>query len=38
MIKNRNKSVLNLENSITFPNLLKDKDFPYYCWSLPFCN
>ncbi len=21
-----------------FPNLLADKDFAYYNWTLPFCN
>ena len=26
------------EGKQQFPNLLDDKDFAYYYWTLPFCN
>ncbi len=26
------------ESASQFPNLLKDRDFAYYYWTLPFCN
>ncbi len=26
------------EQASRFPNLLKDKDFTCYYWTLPFCN
>ena len=25
------------EGELQFPNLLNDKDFAYYNWTLPFC-
>lgn len=30
--------VFELESAPRFPNLLKDKDFVAYNWTLPFCN
>ena len=31
-------TVFELENEPRFPNLLNDKDFVSYNWTLPFCN
>ena len=31
-------TVFELENESRFPNLLNDKDFVAYNWTLPFCN
>ena len=30
--------VFELESTVQFPNLLADKDFVYYNWTLPFCE
>lgn len=26
------------ESALQSANLFEDKDFPYYCWTLPFCT
>lgn len=31
-------NVFELESTVQFPNLLADKDFVYYNWTLPFCE
>jgi len=33
-----NVMVFEPEQASRFPNLLEDKDFAYYYWTLPFCN
>lgn len=33
-----NSSDFQLESAQQFPNLLADKDFAYYHWTLPFCT
>ncbi len=34
----RISQVFELESASRFPNLLKDKDFVSYSWTLPFCS
>ena len=36
-MSNTTYTVFELESAPRFPNLLNDKDFIYYCWTLPFC-
>jgi hypothetical protein len=31
-------AVFEPEQASRFPNLLEDKDFTYYYWTLPFCS
>ncbi len=31
-------AVFEPEHAPQFPNLLADKDFAYYYWTLPFCS
>lgn len=38
MYDNTNVTVFKPEQASRFPNLLEDKDFSYYYWTLPFCN
>ena len=26
------------QGALASAHLLEDKDFPYYCWTLPFCT
>ena len=33
-----NVNVFEPEQASQFPNLLEDKDFAYYYWTLPICN
>lgn len=33
-----NVNVFEPEHASQFPNLLEDKDFVYYYWTLPICN
>ena len=33
-----NVNVFEPEHASQFPNLLEDKDFAYYYWTLPICN
>lgn len=33
-----NANVFEPEQAYRFPNLLEDKDFAYYYWTLPVCN
>lgn len=33
-----NVNVFEPEHASRFPNLLEDKDFAYYYWTLPICN
>ena len=33
-----NVNVFEPEQASRFPNLLEDKDFAYYYWTLPFCS
>ena len=33
-----NVNVFEPEQASRFPNLLEDKDFAYYYWTLPICN
>ena len=33
-----NVTVFEPEQASRFPNLLEDKDFAYYYWTLPVCN
>ena len=33
-----NVNVFEPEHAYRFPNLLEDKDFAYYYWTLPVCN
>ena len=35
---NINVNVFEPEQASQFPNLLEDKDFAYYYWTLPICN
>ncbi len=35
---NINVNVFEPEQASRFPNLLEDKDFAYYYWTLPICN
>ena len=35
---NTSVNVFEPEHAFRFPNLLEDKDFAYYYWTLPICN
>ena len=35
---NSKVNVFEPEQASQFPNLLEDKDFAYYYWTLPICN